>query len=111
MKTSRKNIKTATKPEKTTRIAWFNPPAPDTYTQPWMITVGITQDGDIYLPAICIDDDENRAIMAASWHGDVELVYYLNHAYLPYNWIFNNYPEQRTKMRKLYSLIMEKIKV
>lgn len=57
----------------------------------WCRSAALAADGTIYAPA-AMTDNEQAAIHAAAWDGDVPMVIDDGHAYLPTRWLAREFP-------------------
>jgi hypothetical protein len=56
----------------------------------WKRSAGVDVDGTVFVPA-AICGNEQAAVMCASFDG-VSMVLFLNHAYIPAQWVKKEYP-------------------
>ena len=83
-------------------IKWYSMPNNGGKKVPeHLVTLGITDDNKVYVSA-GLTGDEIVALANACWDG-IPFIPYLDHAFLPLDWIIKNYP--------MYNELYDKIKI
>jgi hypothetical protein len=87
-------------------ITWVTP----SHTRPgkpkWLATAGMSSKGTVFLPARVVGN-ESAVFLAASWDGTVEAAIYRGHAFLPVDWLAEEYPAAADDLRVVEQRVRE----
>ena len=90
----------------TPAITWIRPEFTKAGVPQWLTTAGISDDGTVFVPAR-VAGNEMAVTLAAGWDGNVAMVTYRAHAFLPVDWMVGEYPKLADDLRAVEKKVRE----